>query len=327
MASTISLKAAVAVITGASSGIGRETARQLARRGSCLVLAARRGEALDELADECLELGAPRAIVVPTDVTDEGAVEELARRARDELGGFDVWINNAGVYLMGVFDDVPTEAHRRVIETNLLGVIHGAKAAIAQFRAQGHGVLVNVASAAGKVGYGYASSYCASKFGVRGLGEALRQELLGTDIQVATVFPASVDTPFFEHAANFTGRKLRPMGSVDRPERIARAIISAVRRPRREVVIGVAPRGMRLMKSWFPRRAERMLARKVQRSHFEDTAVPRTVGNLFSATGPAQVHGGWRRIAPKIAVGAIAVAALGALAWRAAPRLRELAAR
>lgn len=196
----------VVVITGASSGIGRAAAQEFARRGATLVLAARRAQALDEVARECKELGG-HALAVPTDVTDEAAVQDLARRAIETFGRIDVWVNNAAVTLFARIEEAPYEDYRRVIETNLLGYVHGARAAIPYFREQGSGVLVNVSSVVGKVGQPNTSAYCATKFAIVGLSECLRQELLDVeDIHVCTVMPPSVDTPIFQHAANYTGR-------------------------------------------------------------------------------------------------------------------------
>src|SRR5688500_15701818 len=132
----------VVVITGGSSGVGRATAHAFARRGAQLVLAARSAGPLEDTARECVRLGG-EAIAVAADVADPDAMRRLARAAVERFDGIDVWINNAGLGVVGRFDEVPIEAHRRVIETNLLGYLHGAHAVLPQFIEQGAGVQIN----------------------------------------------------------------------------------------------------------------------------------------------------------------------------------------
>ncbi|MEZ0231029.1 MAG: SDR family NAD(P)-dependent oxidoreductase, partial [Planctomycetota bacterium] len=139
------------VITGASSGIGRATALALASEGAAVVLAARREEPLERLASECEERGG-LAIAVATDVTDEHAVYALAKTAIETFGRIDAWVNNAGVYVAGPFEKVPLDVWRRVLETNVLGVVNGCRAALPYMKEQGAGVLVNVASLLGTFG-------------------------------------------------------------------------------------------------------------------------------------------------------------------------------
>ena len=215
----------VVVITGASSGIGRATARAFAERGSALVLAARAEERLGEVEAECAGLGA-RVIAVEADVSRNEDVERLAQRAVDAFGGFNVWVNNAGVIAFGRIDETPAEDHEQIIRTNLCGCLFGARMAIKHFRGRERGTLINVSSLASRLGQTYSTAYTASKWGVTGLGQALRAELADeTGIHVCTVMPGYIDTPLFEHAANYMDRPAQPMSPVYAPERVAAAIV------------------------------------------------------------------------------------------------------
>jgi short-subunit dehydrogenase len=197
------------VLTGASSGIGRATALAFAAQGASLVLASRHRENLQAVAQACEEAGG-RAMVVPTDVTDAGAVQALADAAVSHLGHVDLWINNVGVGAVGLFDETPMEAHRRVIEANLLGHMNGAYAILPHFKSRGHGTLVNMISLGGWVPAPYATAYTASKFGLRGFSESLRAELADQpEIHVCEVYPTFVDTPGMSHGANYSGGRGR----------------------------------------------------------------------------------------------------------------------
>lgn len=291
------IKDSVIVITGASSGIGRATALDFAKQGATLLLAARREAPLQELAVECSRLGG-QALAVPTDTTNEEAVQALARRAVETFGRLDVWVNNAAVTLFARFEEAPPEVFRRVIETNLFGYIHGARAALPYFREQGSGILINVDSVVGAAPQPYTSAYVISKYGIRGLAGCLRMELHldnAPDIHVCTVMPASFDTPLFEHAANYTGRKPKAMDPVYSAEQVAETIVGLVERPQREVIVGQAGYMMVMQSTFAPELYERTMAHQVDQNHLEHTSAPPTEGNLFEPmpqyTG---ISGGWR---------------------------------
>lgn len=313
------LSDAVVVITGASSGIGRVTALRFADRGATVVLAARREEALREVAREC-ELKHARALVVPTDVTREELVERLAREAVERFGRIDVWVNNAAVSLFGRFDEAPTEAVLRVFETNLFGYLHGARAVLPYFREQRSGVLINVESVVADAPQPFTSAYVASKYGIHGLMESLRMELTlerAHDIHVCAVKPASIDTPLFQQAANYAGRAVRALDPTYPPEQVADAIVALARKPAREVVVGNAGRVMAMRHSLAPRRYEKSAARMIDREHFHDRPAEPTPGNLFRPMPEfAQVSGGWRDDGGSgRARAALALALGGALVW------------
>jgi NAD(P)-dependent dehydrogenase (short-subunit alcohol dehydrogenase family) len=214
----------VIVITGASTGIGRASALAFARAGATVVVTSRREEVLCTLAESCKNLGG-RAIAIAADVTDERIIQDLARRVVESFGRIDVWINNAAVTLFARFEQTPPEAYRRVIETNLFGCIHGARAVLPYFREQGSGMLINISSGVGKIGSPFISAYVASKFAIIGLSESLRMELRDApDIHVCTVLPAAIDTPLFQQGANFTGRAVQPIPPVYSAEKVAGAL-------------------------------------------------------------------------------------------------------
>ncbi len=287
---------AVVVITGASSGIGRATAHAFASQGATVVLAARRGDALLEAVRECEQMGG-LALAVPTDVRNEAEVEQLARAAVDAFGRIDVWVNNAAVSLFARFEDSPPEIYEEVIRTNLFGYIYGARAALKRFSAQGYGVLINVASMVSYVSQPYTSAYAVSKAGIRALTDSLREEYLDQpEIQVSMVLPATIDTPFFQHAANYTGRAAKAMPPVYPVEAVASTIVSLARKPRRQAFVGNAARMLVAQHTLAPNLTQRMMARMVDRQHLQDQPAPPSSGNVLAPmTGWTSPSGGWRR--------------------------------
>jgi short-subunit dehydrogenase len=286
----------IAVITGASTGIGRATALKFAQQGATVVVSGRREQVLQRLADHCEKLSG-RALAIPADVTDQEAIKSLARRAIDTFDRIDVWVNNAAVTLFARIEEAPYEAYRKVIETNLFGYIHGARAVLPYFRKQGSGTLINVSSVVGKLGSPFVSAYTTSKFGIVGLSESLRMELQDApDIHVCTVLPASIDTPLFQHAANFMGRAVKPLEPIYSADQVANAIVDLARRPRREIMVGNAGRIQALMHAIVPGLIERIYAKQVEKNHFQDKPAPESPGNLFNPMEEYEsVSGGWRK--------------------------------
>jgi short-subunit dehydrogenase len=301
---TSSLYGSVVVLTGASSGIGRETAVQMAKEGARLVLAARDEDALEEVVQACNERGA-EAIAVATDVSLEDEVEALRDTAIDRFGGIDVWVNDAASYMMGRVDQVPSEAVRRLFEVNVMGVVHGSKAALSHFKERNKGVIINIGSVAGKAPYALASAYCATKHAVHGFTEALRQELATTPIQACLIVPATVDTPLFEHAANYTGRTIEAMRPIYPASRVAEAIVDCAKHPRREVAIGAVPRVMAAVSSAAPALYERMQPKMVEQDHLGEAEQGISTGNLFLPEQPHEVGGRWRERKPLLDLGRV----------------------
>ena len=277
----------VIVITGASSGFGKGTALELARQGAQLVLAARRDELLDELALECRALGGS-AVAITTDVSDREQMEALARETMTELGRIDVWINDAGVGALGRFTDVPLDLHEQVVRTNLLGTIYGSYLAWEQFVRAGRGTLINMASELGKHTVPYMSSYSASKHGVVGLTQTLRQEAADAkldDVHVCLVMPTAHDTPFFDHEANYTGHEVRAPEPLHDPQEVVDVLVALCTNPRDERIVGADGVVKIAMKKLLPSAAEGMATKQMHKTQFEDAPpAPSTRGAVEAPT-------------------------------------------
>ena len=289
----------VIVITGASSGFGKGTALELAKGGALLVLAARREQLLEELAAHCEAQGG-RALAVHTDVTQQADVENLGSQALAAFGHIDVWINNAGSGSIGLFEEVPLAEHVKVIETDLLGTLYGSYVAMQQFKRQGNGILINVASIIGKVPSPYFASYAAAKHGIIGLSTAIRQELDVSNIKairVCTVMPMSMDTPFFEHAADHTGHQVVPIPPVYEPEQVIDTLVRLVTDPKDEVAVGgMGGTSSILLHNLFPGLTEHMMAKNTDMALKNADPAPDTSGSLQEPIAAGSgVTGGWKK--------------------------------
>jgi short-subunit dehydrogenase len=305
----------VVVITGATGGVGRATAWEFARQGAKITLLARGAEQLEATKKEVEELGGT-AISATADVTDAKALEEVARAAVLFGGNIDVWVNNAGVLAAGDFTNTPVEVHDRVIEINLMGYLHGAYAAVPYFKAQGYGTLINNISVGGWFPTPYAAGYSASKFGLRGFSESLRAELSKyKNIYVCELYPAFLDTPGIQHAANYTNVALKPAPPVYDPQTVARAVVSLAQFPRNKTIIGSASAFLRALHLLFPMLSLNITARIMEKYFRNAEPIKETTGNLFAPLEyGTSIYGGWTsaksKTAKRIALGSVLVSSM-----------------
>jgi short-subunit dehydrogenase len=249
----------VIVITGASSGIGLVTARTAAKRGARLVLNARNGEALQLVCDEINATGG-EAVHVAGDVGQFDDVQTIADEAIRRFGGFDTWINNAGVSIYGRMLDQSLEDQRRLFDTNYWGVVHGSTVACAHLRNKG-GALINVGSVLSDVAIPIQGTYCATKHAVKGYTDALRLELEeeGAPISVTLIKPSTIDTPYVQHAKNLM--PVEPMNPppVYAPETVAEAILHCAEHPERDVFVGGGGKMLAAAGHYAPRLTDKLI--------------------------------------------------------------------
>src|SRR3954470_14889886 len=225
----------VAVVTGASSGIGAATAKMLAREGFAVALAARREERINELAEEISSSGG-KALAIPTDVGNQASAAALIETAKDELGSVDVLVNNAGVMLLGPILGADIEHWQRMVNVNLLGLLYCTHAALPIMQEQGGGHVVNVSSVAGRVARLGSGVYNATKWGVGAFSESLRQEGSNYNVRVTIIEPGFVDTELQGHneipiVVETMEKNRQEIGKVLEAEDIANAIVYAVQQP------------------------------------------------------------------------------------------------
>lgn len=323
----LTLRDKVVVITGASSGAGRAAALEFAKQKATIVLAARNADALEEAAEECRYFGAT-VHVVPTDVTDAAAVQQLADKTVELCGKLDVWVNNAGVLAIGKYAQTPVEIHTQVVRTNLLGYMHGAHAALSYFMAQQEGILINNISVGGWFPVPYGAGYSASKYGITGFMQALSGELTQyKNIHVCNLFPAFLDTPGIQHAANYTGVLVKPAPPLYDPIKVAKAMVQLAHEPKpSKLVGGIAP--LLKLAHFIAPSLSRLVTATVIKTYLKQAEqAPVTSGNLFapSAFGTS-IYGGWTTPVTlninrkKVTVAAALLAGAAGLWWIARKR-------
>lgn len=254
------LQEQVVVITGASSGIGREAALKFGQAGARVVLAARNETALNEVAEEIRQAGG-QAHVVPTDVSQWDQVRHLAQEAIGLYGRIDTWVNDAAASIYGTVEETEVHEIDRLMQTNLLGTIYGVKAVLPYMKEQAQGTIINLGSVVSQRAVPLQAFYSASKHAIKGFTEALWLELERekTGIRVTLILPASVNTPFFNHARSKMDEQPMPVPPVYEPALAADAIVHAAQHPKRDVYVGGASMMFTILERISPALADRFM--------------------------------------------------------------------
>lgn len=289
----------VMVITGASSGIGLTTARMAAKRGAQLVLVSRNQEALNELAKEINNQGG-HALAVSADIGVPEAAPQVVRAALEHFGGFDTWINNAGVSIFGKLEQVRQDDMHRLFQTNFWGVVYGSLAASKHLKQRG-GAIINIGSVFSDRSTPVQSIYAASKHAVKGFTDALRMELEaeGAPISVTLIKPGRIDTPYAEHARSYQEKQPSHHGMIYPPEAVAEAILHCAEHPRRDVYVGSQAKIVTLVGALAPRLMDKLMEKTQFKTHQSDRPSRGPDDNALHHAGYGmQEHGnhkGWFR--------------------------------
>jgi short-subunit dehydrogenase len=318
----------VVVITGASSGIGLVTARMAASQGAKLVVTARNEEALRQLVEEIRSKGG-QAIYVVADVGKEEDVDRIAEVAIAEFGGFDTWVNNAGISIFGRCMDVSIPDMKRMFDTDFWGVVYGSRAAVRHDRERGsNGALINVGSFLGDRAVAVQSTYSAAKHAVHGWTNALRMELEKdkAPVSVTLIHPGRIDTPYNEHARSYMPNQPAHRGMIYPPEAVAEAILYAAAHQKRDMFVGSQAKLLAILGSLAPRLTDKLMEFWAYPSQQADRPSRDREDNALYHPGYGMqergTHQGWIRsgslyvkASEHPAIAAITIAGIGLVLW------------
>lgn len=287
-------KPPVVVITGASAGVGRATARAFAARGAHIGLLARGKDGLENARRE-VEARGGRAVVAITDVADSDQVERAAARVEEEFGPIDIWINNAMTSVLGPIRMTTPEEFRRVTEVTYLGAVHGTLAALKRMLPRDEGVIIQIGSTLAYRGIPLQASYCAAKHAIQGFNDSLYSELIHdeSNVRLTMVNLPAMNTPQFRWIRNHMPRKPQPFGTIFEPEVAAQAIVWAAQNPRRELNVGIGTTLAIVANSFAPGLLDHYLARVgFDNQQSDEPEEPGRPDDLFQPLpGDAGAHG------------------------------------
>lgn len=273
----------IVVITGATAGVGRATAREFGKQGATVVLLGRDESRLDDTRQELQSLGA-QAHTIAVDVSDAAAVEAAAEHIERTIGPIDVWVNNAMVTTFAPLQDIAPDEFRRVTEVTYLGTVYGTMSALKRMRERDKGTIIQVGSALAYRSIPLQSAYCGAKHAIRGFTNSIRSELLhdGSKVHITMVQLPGVNTPQFEWCRTSMRHHPQPVGPVYEPEVPARAIVWAAAHRRRELNVGLPTSVTIAVNKWLPGFFDRFLAGHAYEQQFtEEPIAADRPNNLF----------------------------------------------
>ena len=281
----------VMVITGASSGIGLATALAAAKKGAKLVLASRNTEALTETERKIKEDGG-QAVSVTADVGKREELQKVADAAIQEYGSIDTWVNNAGISIYGRLAEVSDEDHRKLFDTNFWGVVYGSLIAAEHLKGRG-GAIINLGSILSDAAIPIQGMYSASKHAIKGFTDALRMELEQekAQISVTLIKPSAINTPYVQHAKNYTDKAATLPPPVYAPEEVANAILYAATHPQRDIFVGSGGKVMSSLNKYAPGLMDWVSKNVLSKQELRDRPAQHREGSLQEAGKDGQVHG------------------------------------